>query len=208
MLLRYLRWIEFWKKFYKPESVEEEWHPLFVEALQNESKISYLVDMLMFGTDEEVLDFSRTEGRSFLVICQENFEIILMGFPVKRAHFTIICFAKRKNKHQFDSLFGLASSCSPVYSCFGQQSKNESYKFTRCKCECSLVLMLRNFSIFFSVIRLIFRNMTPDTVSCFTEIVPEIAVASFGNRCILGLKSPESLRLQVKPAYLARASEE
>ena len=63
VLLRYLRWIEFWKKFYKPESVEEEWNPLFVEALQNESKISYLLDMLMFGTDEEVLDFSRTDGR-------------------------------------------------------------------------------------------------------------------------------------------------
>ena len=63
VLLRYLRWMEFWKEFYKPESTEEEWHPLFVEALQNESKISYLVDMLMFGTDEEILDFSGTEGR-------------------------------------------------------------------------------------------------------------------------------------------------
>ena len=63
-MLRYLRWMEFWKKFYKPESMEAEWNPLFVEALQNESKISYLVDMLMFGgTDEEVLDFSRTDGR-------------------------------------------------------------------------------------------------------------------------------------------------
>ena len=63
VLLRYLRWMEFWKEFYKPECMEEEWHPLFVEALQNESKISYLVDMLMFGTDEEILDFSGTEGR-------------------------------------------------------------------------------------------------------------------------------------------------
>ena len=63
VLLRYLRWMEFWKKFYKPESMEAEWNPLFVEDLQNESKISYLVDMLMFGTDEEVLDFSRTDGR-------------------------------------------------------------------------------------------------------------------------------------------------
>ena len=63
VLLRYLRWMEFWKEFYKPESMEEEWRPLFVEALQNESKISYLVDMLMFGTDEEVLDFSGTDGR-------------------------------------------------------------------------------------------------------------------------------------------------
>ena len=63
VLLRYLRWIEFWKKFYKPESVEEEWHLLFAEALQNESKVSYLVDMLMFGTDEEILDFFGMEGR-------------------------------------------------------------------------------------------------------------------------------------------------
>ena len=63
VLLRYLRWMEFWKEFYKPESTEEEWHPLFIEALQNESKISYLVDMLMFGTDEEILVFSGTEGR-------------------------------------------------------------------------------------------------------------------------------------------------
>lgn len=63
VLLRYLRWMEFWKEFYKPESMEEEWHPLFAEALKNESKVSYLVDMLMFGTDEEVLDFSRTDGR-------------------------------------------------------------------------------------------------------------------------------------------------
>ena len=63
VLLRYLRWMEFWKEFYKPECMEEEWHPLFVEVLQNESKISYLVDMLMFGTDEEILDFSGMEGR-------------------------------------------------------------------------------------------------------------------------------------------------
>ena len=63
VLLRYLRWMEFWKEFYKPESMEAEWNPLFVEALQNESKISYLVDMMMVGTDEEVLDFSRTDGR-------------------------------------------------------------------------------------------------------------------------------------------------
>ena len=63
VLLRYLRWMEFWNEFYKPESMEAEWHPLFAEALQNESKISFLVDILMFGTDEEILDFSRTDGR-------------------------------------------------------------------------------------------------------------------------------------------------
>ena len=63
VLLRYLRWMEFWKEFYKPESMGAEWHPLFAEALQNESKISYLVDLLMFGTGEEILNFSGMEGR-------------------------------------------------------------------------------------------------------------------------------------------------
>lgn len=63
VLLRYLRWMEFWNEFYKPESMEAEWHPLFAEALPNESKVSYLVDMLMFGTDEEILDFFGMEGR-------------------------------------------------------------------------------------------------------------------------------------------------
>ena len=63
VLLRYLRWMEFWKEFYKAETMEAEWHPLFAEALQNESKISYLVDLLMFGTGEEILNFSGMEGR-------------------------------------------------------------------------------------------------------------------------------------------------
>lgn len=63
VLLRYLQWMKFWKAFYKPESMEAEWHPLFVEALQNESKVNYLLDVLMFGTCEEVLDFSRMDGR-------------------------------------------------------------------------------------------------------------------------------------------------
>lgn len=63
VLLRYLQWMEFWKEFYKPESMEAEWHSLFAEALQNESKVNYLLDVLMFGTCEEVLDFSRMDGR-------------------------------------------------------------------------------------------------------------------------------------------------
>lgn len=63
ILQRYLRWMKFWKEFYKPETMDEEWHPLFTEALQNESRIRYLADTLLYGTEEEVLDFFRTEGR-------------------------------------------------------------------------------------------------------------------------------------------------
>ena len=51
VLIRYLKWIQFWKEFYKPEP-EEEWHELFTEALANERKINDYLDVLMFGTGE------------------------------------------------------------------------------------------------------------------------------------------------------------
>lgn len=54
ILLRYLQWMEFWKEFYKPEAIDDEWHPLFTEALRNESRIGYLLDILLSGTDEEI----------------------------------------------------------------------------------------------------------------------------------------------------------
>ena len=47
VLIRYLRWIQFWKEFYKPNS-EEEWHVLFTEALANERRINDYLDVLMF----------------------------------------------------------------------------------------------------------------------------------------------------------------
>ena len=42
-----------WKQQYAPKQPEEEWHPLFVEALQRESYIEYLLDVLLYGTPEE-----------------------------------------------------------------------------------------------------------------------------------------------------------
>ena len=43
--------------------MESEWNPLFVEALQKESRIQYLLDILKSGKEEDVLDFSKMEGR-------------------------------------------------------------------------------------------------------------------------------------------------
>ena len=40
-------------KQYAPQQPEDEWHPLFVEALQRESHIEYLLDVLLYGTAEE-----------------------------------------------------------------------------------------------------------------------------------------------------------
>lgn len=39
--------------FDAPKQPEDEWHPLFVEALQRESHIEYLLDVLLYGTTEE-----------------------------------------------------------------------------------------------------------------------------------------------------------
>lgn len=58
VLLRYQDWILFWKIFYKPKQQEEDLHPLFVEALQKQSRIQDLIETLRFGKEEDVIDFS------------------------------------------------------------------------------------------------------------------------------------------------------
>jgi DNA-directed RNA polymerase subunit N (RpoN/RPB10) len=62
VLIRYLKWIQFWKEFYKPEP-DEEWHELFTEALANERKINDYLDVLMFGTGEEIAEFFKMKRR-------------------------------------------------------------------------------------------------------------------------------------------------
>ena len=62
VLIRYLKWIQFWKEFYRPEP-EEEWHELFTEALANERKINDYLDVLMFGTGEEIVEFFKMKRR-------------------------------------------------------------------------------------------------------------------------------------------------
>lgn len=42
-----------WSEEYRPQQEGEEWHPLFVEALQKREYIGYLLDILLDGTDEE-----------------------------------------------------------------------------------------------------------------------------------------------------------
>ena len=42
-----------WKTEYAPKREDEQWHPLFVEALQKQDYIGYLLDVLLSGTMEE-----------------------------------------------------------------------------------------------------------------------------------------------------------
>lgn len=49
----YFHHLRTWKRQYAPQLPEYVWHPLFVEALQRESHIEYLLDVLLYGTAEE-----------------------------------------------------------------------------------------------------------------------------------------------------------
>ena len=53
VLSDYFHHLRTWKRQYAPQQPEDEWHPLFVEALQRESHIEYLLDILLYGSDEE-----------------------------------------------------------------------------------------------------------------------------------------------------------
>ena len=53
VLSDYFHLLSDWEKRYAPQQPEDEWHPLFVEALQRKSYIEYLLDLLLLGEPEE-----------------------------------------------------------------------------------------------------------------------------------------------------------
>ena len=53
VLSDYFHLLSDWEKRYAPQQPEDEWHPLFVEALQRKSYIEYLLDLLLLGETEE-----------------------------------------------------------------------------------------------------------------------------------------------------------
>ena len=53
VLSDYFHRLRTWKQQYAPQQPEDEWHPLFVESLQRESYIEYLLDVLLYGTADE-----------------------------------------------------------------------------------------------------------------------------------------------------------
>ena len=58
VLLYYRGLLKNWEENHRPGSPEDEWHPLFCEALQNKTKIDYYLDCLLCGDEKEQLDFS------------------------------------------------------------------------------------------------------------------------------------------------------
>ena len=53
VLSDYYHLLRRWKRDYAPKRPEEAWHPLFVEALQKQSHVEYLLDVLLSPDMEE-----------------------------------------------------------------------------------------------------------------------------------------------------------
>ena len=49
VLSDYYHLLRRWKRDYAPKTPEEAWHPLFVEALQKQTHVEYLLDVLLFS---------------------------------------------------------------------------------------------------------------------------------------------------------------
>ena len=68
ILSDYNHLLEKWKTEYAPKEPGEEWHPLFVEALQKQTYIEYLMDILLTGTAEEKAELIRGYGKEVVRI--------------------------------------------------------------------------------------------------------------------------------------------
>lgn len=64
----YLHLLDEWREQYSPRAPNESYHPLFVEALQNRSVISYLLDCMLDSTDEELSDIITEKAKEALIL--------------------------------------------------------------------------------------------------------------------------------------------
>ena len=65
-LLEYMKLLQEWKRLYAPRTLEEEWHPHFIEACDRLDYVEYLVDTLIGGVSYErndVIDMMLTDGK-------------------------------------------------------------------------------------------------------------------------------------------------
>ncbi|MDE5591035.1 MAG: DNA primase [Acetatifactor sp.] len=68
ILSDYNRLLEKWKTEYAPSEPGEEWHPLFVEALQKQAYTEYLLDILLAGTVEDKAALVKGQGKEVMQI--------------------------------------------------------------------------------------------------------------------------------------------
>ena len=68
VLSDYLCCLRDWKEKYVPHTAEEEWHPLFCEALEKKDYIEYLLDILLYATLSERVELVAGYGEEVLRI--------------------------------------------------------------------------------------------------------------------------------------------
>ena len=64
-----------WRKDYAPHSPEEAFHPRFVEALQKQAHVEYLLDVLLFGETEEKAALITDYGKDVIQLEQRMAEL-------------------------------------------------------------------------------------------------------------------------------------
>lgn len=62
----YFQLLQKWERDYAPDSPDDEWHPLFVEALQKKDYIEYLLDTLLFGSFEDKAVLVAEQGKEVM----------------------------------------------------------------------------------------------------------------------------------------------
>ena len=75
VLADYLHLLRVWKTDYAPHSPEEAFHPRFVEALQKQAHVEYLLDVLLFGETEEKAALITDYGKDVIQLEQRMAEL-------------------------------------------------------------------------------------------------------------------------------------
>ena len=75
ILADYLHLLMAWRTDYAPHSPEEAFHPRFVEALQKQDQVEYLLDVLLFGETEEKAALITDYGKDVIQLEQRMAEL-------------------------------------------------------------------------------------------------------------------------------------
>lgn len=70
VLSDYFHLLRHWEQAYAPAPEDENWHPLFVEALQKKDHIEYLLDVLLYEPVEERAALIRDYGKEVMKLEQ------------------------------------------------------------------------------------------------------------------------------------------
>ncbi len=75
ILADYFHLLRAWRTDYAPHSPEEAFHPRFVEALQKQDQVEYLLDVLLFGETEEKAALITDYGKDVIQLEQRMAEL-------------------------------------------------------------------------------------------------------------------------------------